>query len=109
MIHRHAAGIDLGGKHSHFVALEVEGEIEVREFGMTTPQLIEMVNYVCEHRVTSVAMESTAKYWMVPCELLEAAGVEVYLVNPAHAKNVPGRAKSDQLDCRWLQKLHTYG
>ncbi len=39
IIHRHAAGIDLGGKKSHFVALEIGQEIEVREFGMTTVQL----------------------------------------------------------------------
>lgn len=109
VIHRHAAGIDLGGRRSHFVALEVEGEIEVREFGMSTSQLIEMVNHLCAHGVTSVAMESTGKYWKVPCDLLEASGMEVYLVNPAHAKNVPGRPKTDQFDCRWLQKLHTYG
>lgn len=31
----------------------------------------------------------------------------VKLVNARHVKNVPGR-KSDVLDCRWLQRLHTY-
>src|SRR5205807_780275 len=35
--------------------------------------------------------------------------VEVALVNARHVKNVPGRPKTDRFDCRWLQKLHTYG
>ena len=30
------------------------------------------------------------------------------LVNPQHAKQVPGR-KTDVQDCQWLQELHTYG
>ena len=109
IIHRHAAGIDLGGKTSHFVALDMGQEIEVREFGMTTPQLQEMTTYLLTNQVTSVAMESTGVYWMPVCDMLERAGIEVYLVNPTHAKNVPGRRKDDKLDCRWLQKLHKYG
>jgi transposase len=109
IVHRHAAGIDLGGKKSHFVALEIGQEIEVREFGMTTVQLCAMVDYLLDHEVTSVAIESTGVYWMPVCDLLEHAGIEVYLVNPCYAKNVPGRRKDDKLDCRWLQKLHKFG
>jgi transposase len=109
IIHRHAAGIDLGGKTSHFVALEIGQEIEVREFGMTTAQLVEMCLYLQEHEVSSVAMESTGVYWVPVCDILERAGLEVFLVNPTHAKNVPGRRKDDKMDCRWLQKLHKYG
>jgi transposase len=109
VIHRHAAGIDLGGKKSHFVAIELAEEIEVREFGMVTAQLIEMAQYLRAHGVTTVAMESTGVYWIPVCDLLEKHGLEVFLVNPAHAKNVPGRPKTDKYDCRWLQKLHKYG
>lgn len=109
VIHPHAAGIDLGGKTSHFVALEVDGEIEVREFGMTTPQLIAMADYLGAQGVTSVAMEATGVYWVPVYDLLEASGLEVVLANPSHAKNVPGRRKDDKEDCRWLQKLHKFG
>lgn len=109
VIHPQAAGIDLGGRSSHFVAAPVGEEIEVREFGMVTSQLVEMAQYLCDLGVRTVAMESTGVYWMPVCDLLEACGLEVYLVNPHHVKNVPGRKKSDKLDCRWLQKLHTYG
>ena len=109
VVHRHAAGIDLGGDVSHFVAVEVGDEIEVQEFGGMTPDLHALVAYLTTHEVTTVAMEATGVYWMPVYDLLEAAGFEVYLVNPSHVKNVPGRRKDDKLDCRWLQKLHTYG
>ncbi len=109
VIHRHAAGIDLAGAASHFVAVEIGAELEVREFGGTTAEVREMVAYVVEQGVTTVAMESTGVYWMAVYDLLEAAGVEVYLVNPTHVQHVPGRRKDDQLDSRWLQKLHKFG
>ena len=53
-------------------------------------------------------MEATGIYWLSLYDKLEAAGIEVYLVDPHGVKAVPGR-KSDWLDCQWLQKLHTYG
>jgi transposase len=37
--------------------------------------------------------------------LLEAAGLVVWLVNAAQAKNVPGRPKTDKIDAVWLAKL----
>jgi hypothetical protein len=40
--------------------------------------------------------------------ILEARGLEVYLVNARHTKNLPGR-KSDVQESQWLLKLHTYG
>ena len=41
-------------------------------------------------------------------EILVANGIEVYLVNARHAKNVP-RRKTDICDAQWLQQLHSYG
>lgn len=109
VVHRHAAGIDLAGAADHFVAVELGDEIEVRSFGGTTDEVRELVAYLVACDVTSVAMEATGVYWMVVYDLVEAAGMEVYLVNPTHVKNVPGRRKDDKLDARWLQKLHKYG
>ena len=109
VVNRHAAGIDLSGDISHFVAIEVGDELEVREFGGMTPELAELVEYLTAHGVTTVAMESTGVYWMPLYDMLEIAGVEVYLVNASHVKNVPGRSKDDKLDSRWLYKLHKYG
>jgi transposase len=41
-------------------------------------------------------------------EVLQQRGLEVYLVNARHTKNLPGR-KSDIAECQWLLKLHTFG
>jgi len=41
-------------------------------------------------------------------EMLEQRGLEVYLVNARHTKNLPGR-KSDVQECQWLLKLHAFG
>jgi transposase len=53
-------------------------------------------------------MQSTGVYWMPVFEVLEQHGLEVYLVNARHTKNVPGR-KSDVQECQWLLKLHAFG
>ena len=53
-------------------------------------------------------MESTGVYWIPVFDLLEARGLNVYLVNSWHLKHVPGR-KSDVLDCQWIQQLHSLG
>ena len=39
-------------------------------------------------------MESTGVYWIAVYDILEQAGLEVYLVNARDTKNLPGR-KSD--------------
>src|SRR5437899_1560005 len=42
-----------------------------------------------DNAVRSVAMQSTGVYWMPVFEVLEQHGLEVYLVNARHTKNVP--------------------
>src|SRR2546422_11503295 len=54
-------------------------------------------------------MESTGVYWIPLLQILEARGFEGALVNARHVKNVPGRPKTDRVDCRWLPKFHSYG
>jgi len=41
-------------------------------------------------------------------EMLEEAGIDVWLVDGAQTKQVPGR-KTDVKDCQWIQQLHSYG
>jgi transposase len=53
-------------------------------------------------------MQSTGDYWIPLYEILEEHGLEVYLVDARHTKNLPGR-KSDVQESEWLLKLHTYG
>jgi transposase len=47
-------------------------------------------------------------YWLPVYDILDARGLEVYLVNARHTKNLPGR-KTDVQESQWLLKLHTYG
>ena len=67
-----------------------------------------MGQWLVEKGVRSVALQSTGVYWMPVFEVLEQQGLEVYLVNAQHTKNVPGR-KSDVQECQWLLKLHAFG
>jgi transposase len=53
-------------------------------------------------------MQSTGVYWIPVYDVLEEAGLEVWLVNARDTKNLPGR-KSDVQESQWLLKLHTYG
>lgn len=103
-IRKNAAGIDLGSKE-FFVSIDGK---TVRSFQTYTTCLIELVNYLLENYIVTVAMESTGVLWLPLYDMLEKAGIEVFLVNAAHAKNIPAQ-KSDPSDCRWLQKLHKYG
>jgi len=108
VVHKDAAGIDIGNK-SHFVAIPPDrNAMPIREFGSWTADLHEMANWLKENGIRTVAMQSTGVYWIAVQEVLEQAGLEVYLVNARGTKNLPGR-KSDVQECDWLRKLHTYG
>lgn len=53
-------------------------------------------------------MESPGIDWIPAFEILEARGLQGYLVNARHLNGVPGR-KSDYQDCQWIQQWHTLG
>ena len=106
--HPDAAAIDIGA-YSHYVSVpEDRDERSVREFGCHTAQLDQMAEWLHECSIKTVALESTGVYWIPVYEVLQARGLDVWLVNPKHTRNVTGR-KSDVLDCQWLQQLHSYG
>lgn len=108
IVHPNAAGIDLGSREI-WVAIPPDRAGEtVRCFGTFTPDLHALADWLVEHHIDTVAMESTGVYWVPLFEILEARGLRVFLVNARHVKHVPGR-KSDVLDCQWLQKLHRLG
>jgi transposase len=108
IVHPDAAGIDVGGDE-HWVAISPERDAQpVRNFRCFTADLRQMAQWLVEKGVRSVAMQSTGVYWMPVLEVLEQHGLEVYLVNARHTKNLPGR-KSDIQECQWLLKLHAFG
>ena len=107
-INPNAAGIDIGANF-HLVAIpEDRTEENIRKFGPFTNDLHRLADWLIEHRIETVVMESTGVYWIPVFQILEQRGLEVKLVNAAHVKNLPGR-KSDISDCQWLQQLHTFG
>jgi transposase len=108
VVHPHAAGIDIGNE-AHYVAVPPDRDNKsVRRFGCTTAELKEMAVWLKQCGIRTVAMQSTGVYWIAVYDILEAAGLEVYLVNARETKNLPGR-KSDVQESQWLMKLHTYG
>jgi transposase len=109
VVHVDAAGIDIGSR-SHWVAVPADRDAEpVREFSSFTGDLCRLADWLKLCGITTVAMESTGVYWIPLFEILEERGIEVLLVNAAHLRNVPGRRKSDVLDCQWIQQLHSFG
>lgn len=52
-------------------------------------------------------MEATGVYWVVLYDILDRAGMDVWVVNGWAVKQVPGR-KTDVQDCQWLRQLHSY-
>lgn len=108
IVHPHAAGIDIGGRE-HWVAISPDrDEDPVRCFDCFTGDIEKMADWLSGHGIQSVAMQSTGVYWVPVLEILQQRGMEVYLVNARHTKNLPGR-KSDIAECQWLLKLHTFG
>ena len=104
VIHPDAAGMDIGNE-SHYVAVPPARDNEpVRHFGCTTAELKEMAVWLKQCAIRTVAMQSTGVYWIAVYDILEQAGLEVYLVNARDTKNLPGR-KSDVQESQWLMKL----
>lgn len=108
IVNPNAAGIDIGSKE-HWVAVSSNrDESPVRSFSAFTEGLHSIVDWLKRCRVTTIAMESTGVYWIPLFLILEEHGFEVFLVNASHIKNVSGR-KTDEKDCMWIQKLHSFG
>lgn len=80
---------------------------EIRRFGTTTGEILELGDWMASQGVKQVAMESTGVYWKPIWNILEDR-FELLLVNPRHIKRVPGR-KTDVTDCQWIATLLQMG
>lgn len=108
VLHPNAAGIDI---HPTVIFIAVppgRDDKTVRKFSTFTTDLLEAIAWMKRCQIDTVAMESTGVYWIPLYQLLSDHGIEVYLVNARHVKNVPGR-KTDVNDAQWLQYLHSVG
>lgn len=104
VINPHAAGIDVGSEKLH---TSIAGDEPV-VFGTFTSEIYRLRDYFLQQGVQTVAMEATGVYWLYVYEVLEAAGMEVIMVNGRSVRNLPGR-KTDMADCQWIATLHAHG
>ena len=108
IVHPNAAGIDIGAKEFFVAIPEDRSESSIRKFECFTDDLHQAAKWMKDHRIDSVAMESTGVYWIPIYQILDSYGFEIFLVNAGHVKNVPGR-KTDVKESQWLQYLHSVG
>ena len=81
----------------------------VWDVAATSAAVSELAAQLVGERIERVTVESTSDYWRIWFYLLEAAGLQVQLVNARDVRNVPGRPKTDKLDAVWLAKLTEKG
>lgn len=81
---------------------------EIRDFGATTRELLDMADWLKKSGCEMIAMESTASYWKPLYNILETCELQVMVVNARHMKAVPGR-KTDIKDAEWIADLLQHG
>ncbi|MFN7241611.1 MAG: IS110 family transposase [Chitinophagales bacterium] len=79
----------------------------MREFNVYQSGLNDLVLFLKENNVKTIALESTGSYWQSLFMILQKNGFEVLLVQGSQTKNL--KAKTDVKDAQWIQKLHTLG
>jgi len=82
---------------------------EVTTHSTMTRSLLALCERLIQLGVTRVVMEATSDYWKSPFYLLEAAGLQPWLVNARDVKHLPGRPKTDKIDSVWLCKVAERG
>jgi transposase len=106
VVNPHAAGIDIGADEMYVSVPTDSSPTPIAKFGAFTPDLLELVRWLEECGIRTVAMESTGVLWIPLFELLEERGFSVTLVSPNYPKK---DRKTDVEDCQWLQYLHSVG
>jgi len=107
-VNKDAAGVDIGAEEIVACVAGDENTQIVKAFGNYTVDLQSIGKWLKEHKVKTVAMESTGVYWIPLFEELERQGIECLLISSRSLRRVSGR-KSDILDAQWIQTLHSYG
>lgn len=107
-VNKDAAGVDIGAVEIVACVSHDENTQIVRAFGNYTVDLQSIGVWLKEHKIKTVAMESTGVYWIPLFEELERQGFECLLISSRSLRRVPGR-KSDIIDAQWIQTLHNYG
>lgn len=110
-IRKTCAGLDV--HQASIVACILTGELDkkpkaiIQTFGTTTKELLQLQDWLSEHKCSEIAMESTGVLWKPVWNILEST-CQITLANPQRIKNVPGR-KTDVKDAQWIAQLHRCG
>jgi len=104
--YQRCCGIDVHKKTLTACVITPEAQ-EIRTFSTMTNELLLLSDWLAQHKVTHVAMESTGVYWKPVYNLLEQ-DFSVMVVNARHIKAVPGR-KTDVKDAEWIADLLRHG
>jgi len=97
------AGMDV---HKETIVVTIQGKgikTETKSFRTFTSSLKKLREWLKQHGITHLAMESTGVYWKPVFNVL-GDDFMIILVNARHVKNVPGH-KTDKQDSKWLAKL----
>ena len=101
-IYPHCAGLDVHKRTVVACVRRVEPTGRacewVQTFGTMTGDLLALSDWLAEHGVTHVAMESTGVFWKPIFNILEGH-CEVLLISPQHIKQVPGRTSCSTTAC----------
>lgn len=84
-INLHAAGVDIGATEIVVCVATNETTQLVRGFGNYTIDLQAIAEWLTEHKIRTVAMESTGVYWIPLFEVLEKHGFECLLTLAPYA------------------------
>ena len=73
VLYSHCAGLDVHKKSVVGCRIQTGSDIkrEVKRFGTTTPDLLELVSWLREWNCSHIAMESTGDYWKPIYNVLE--------------------------------------
>src|SRR5258706_12201067 len=111
VLYERCAGIDVHKKTVVVTVLQTQRDgtttKATRTFSTMTADLLSLATWLDHEQVEQVAVESTGVYWWPVYNLLEE-GRTITLVNPQHAKAVPGH-KTDVKDSEWLADLLRHG
>jgi len=103
-----AAGVDIGAVA---IVVCVAGENNtqiVKASGYYTVDLQAIGNWLQEHKLKTVAMESTGLYWIPLFEVVQSMGFTCLLISSRSLRRVPGRKRAVE-DAHWIQTRHSYG
>lgn len=109
VVYKRCAGLDVHKKTVNACIRIGKGkklEVLTAVFGTFTADLERLREFLREHKVRRVVMESTGVYWMPVRNVLERGEwkFDLVLVNPQHVRALQGE-KTDRKDCQRLAEL----